>query len=132
MSYGHAAVAYREREIMTASPAKLVVIVYDHLLANLCRARVAIKAKNIEARIEAVGKAREAVVELLAGTDVERGGALAQNLRSLYVFLFSELNGVVQAPDAERVQRLVDIVSALREGFAVIAANSAVAQVPAA
>ncbi len=80
---------------MTASPVKLVVIVFDHLLANLHRARLAIDAKRIEARIEAAGKARDAVLELLASTDVERGGELAQNLRSLYVFMFGELAEVV-------------------------------------
>src|SRR4051794_5948419 len=114
MAYGNAAGMYREREILTASPAKLVVIVYDHLLANLCRARLAIEANKIEARIDAVGKAREAVVELLAGTDVERGGTLAVNLQSLYVFMFGELNAIVHEPNAERVEKLADIVSHLR------------------
>ena len=132
MAYGNTAGnTYREREILTASPAKLVVIVYDHLLANLCRARLAIEAKKIEARIDAVGKAREAVVELLAGTDVERGGTLAVNLQSLYVFIFSELNAIVHNPDAERVDKLAEIVSHLREAFASIAATSSV-QSPAA
>lgn len=116
---------------MTASPAKLVVIVYDHLLANLYRARLAIEANKIEARIEAVGKARDAVVELLAGVDVERGGLLAQNLQSLYVFLFGELNTIVHQPDAVRVARLAEIVSHLREAFAITAAGNAV-QSPAA
>jgi flagellar protein FliS len=131
MAYGNAAGTYREREILTASPAKLVVIVYDHLLANLCRARLAIEANKIEARINAVGKAREAVMELLAGTDVERGGTLAVNLQSLYVFLYSELNVIVHAPDAARVEKLCEIVSHLREAFASVAATNAV-QSPAA
>ena len=35
-----AAVAYREREVLTAAPGRLVVIVFDHLLVNLRRARI--------------------------------------------------------------------------------------------
>ncbi|HEX3868004.1 MAG TPA: flagellar export chaperone FliS [Gemmatimonadaceae bacterium] len=131
MTYGHAASSYREREILTASPAKLVVIVFDHMLANLRRARIAIDAKKIEARIEAAGKARGAVLELWSSTDVERGGQLAWNLRSLYVFMFTEIAAIVHAPDAERVDRLTAIAVTLREGFATIAANPA-AQSPAA
>ena len=127
MTYGHAAVSYRERDVLTASPAKLVLIIYDHLLANLRRARFAIDSNRVDVRVEAVGKARDAVVELLASTDVERGGQIARNLRELYVFMFSELNDVVRAPDAARVDRLIEIVNTLRDGFATIAVMPSVA-----
>ena len=131
MSYAHAAGAYREREILTASPAKLVVIIFDHLLVNLRRAKLAHEARNVEARVEAVCKAREAVMELLASTDVERGGEIAQNLRSLYVFLFNELLVMGHSPDAVRLQKITDTVMNLREAFATIAATP-VAESPAA
>jgi flagellar protein FliS len=131
MSYAHAAGAYREREILTASPAKLVVIVFDHLLVNLRRAKLAHEAGNVEARVEAVCKAREAVMELLASTDVERGGEIAQNLRALYVFLFNELLVMGHSPDALRLQKIAETVMNLREAFAAIAANP-VAESPAA
>ena len=126
MTYGNAAVQYREREVLTASPAKLVVIIYDHLLASLYRAKYSIQAQKIEARIEAIGKARDAVVELLASTDIERGGQLAHDLRALYAFMFNELNEIVAAPEVARVDRLFSIVAQLSEGFATIAANSAI------
>ena len=91
MSYASAAVAYREREVLAAPPGRLVVIVFDHLLVNLRRARFAMDANNIELRAESVAKAREAVMELLVTTDVDRGGAVAKNLRSIYVYLVREL-----------------------------------------
>jgi flagellar protein FliS len=131
MTYGHAATAYREREILTASPAKLIVIIYDHLLVNLRRAKVAHEANNIEVRVDAICRAREAVMELLASTDVERGGSIAVNLRSLYVFLFNELLVMGRLPDATRLQKLAEIALNLREAFATIAATPAV-ETPAA
>ena len=65
MSYASAAVAYREREVLSAAPGRLVVMVFDHLLVNLRRARIAMEANNVQVRVEAIAKAREAAMELL-------------------------------------------------------------------
>ena len=56
MSYSHPSVAYRERAVRTASPAQLLVMVYDHVLANLARARVAYEKNLLEQRVEAIGR----------------------------------------------------------------------------
>lgn len=130
MTYSHAAAAYREREVLTASPAQLVVIVYDHALANLTRARMALQAGNIEARVEATGKARDALVELMATLDVERGGQLAENLRGLYGFLINQLLDLGLHPDAKLLDRVTKMVAELRSAFASIAERAA--EAPAA
>src|SRR5579884_1631324 len=91
MSYSHAANQYREREVRTASPGQLVVLVYDHVLASLARARLAHQAGNIERCIEAVSGARDGLVELLSTLDGEKGGAIASQLRALYSFMLTEL-----------------------------------------
>lgn len=130
MTYSQAAAAYREREVLTASPARLVVIVYDHALANLTRARVAHQNNNIEVRVEAIGKARDAIVELLATLDLEQGGQLAQNLRGLYGFLINQLLDLGLHPDAKLLDRVTKMVAELRSAFASIADRAA--EAPAA
>src|SRR6476659_5484193 len=90
MSYSQANV-YREREVLTASPEKLVVIIFDHILVNLRRARLAMEAGNIELRAKSLGRAREGIMELLTTVDLERGGDVAMNLRALYSFVVREL-----------------------------------------
>jgi flagellar secretion chaperone FliS len=131
MSYSRAAVSYRRQEILTASPKRLVVIIYDHLLANLRRARMAIETKNISARAEALSKANAAVIQLLVSTDLERGGKLAEQLRALYSFMFGELLQLGRKPDVERIDKIIKIVSQLHESFSTIA-NEPVSRVPAA
>jgi len=130
MTYSHAAAAYREREVLTASPAQLIVIVYDHALANLTRARMALQSGNIEARVEATGKARDALVELMATLDVERGGQLADNLRGLYGFLINQLLDLGLHPDTRMLDRVTKMVAELRSAFAAIAERAA--EAPAA
>lgn len=128
MSYNNnarAATAYREREVMTASPARLVVLVYDHVLANLNRAKVARDVKRADVQIEAIDKAREGITELLVTLDLEKGGALAQQLQSLYTFMLTELvDGATM--DAKRFDRIIAMVMDLREAFAAIGNDGAV------
>ena len=130
MSYSHQAIAYREREIQSASPARLVVLLYEHAHANLLRARRAVMTGNVEERVTAVGKARDAIMELLVTLNVEQGGDIAKNLKSLYVFMLGELVDVARRPDGARVETLISMVSELRSAFEAIATDTA--RVPAA
>ena len=131
MSYSQANV-YREREVLTASPEKLVVITFDHILVNLRRARVAIEANNIERRVEALSKAREGVMELLMSVDTDRGGPIANNLLSLYSFAVRELFEVGRTKDVRKLDAVLKVMTNLREAFAAIATDPAVAAIPAA
>ncbi|HXT19055.1 MAG TPA: flagellar export chaperone FliS [Gemmatimonadaceae bacterium] len=128
-SYAHAATAYREREVLTASPARLVVMVYDHVIANLHRARVARDANKVDVRVEAISKAREGITELLVTLDIERGGALATQLQSLYTYMLTELVDGARL-EGVRLERITKMVSELRDAFSTIATGAA--QVPAA
>ena len=131
MSYSQANV-YREREVLTASPEKLVVIVFDHVLANLRRARVAIEAGNIEQRAQAMRRAREGVMELLTTTDVDRGGEMAERLRGLYAYALREFLAVARTLDVKQLDNVTAILANLREAFATIASDPTLARSPAA
>jgi flagellar protein FliS len=121
-NYAQAASAYKEREVLTASPARLVVIVYDHVIANLQRARVARDAKRPDVQVEAIGRARDGIMELLVTLDVERGGDIARNLQSLYSFILQELVDGLKV-DPTKLQRIIAMITHLRESFAVGAAG---------
>jgi flagellar protein FliS len=131
MSYSQANV-YREREVLTASPEKLVVIVFDHVLANLRRARVAIEAGNIEQRAQAMRRAREGVMELLTTTDADRGGEMALKLRALYAYALREFLAIGRTLDIKQLESVTAILANLREAFATIASDPTLARSPAA
>jgi len=130
MSYSRQALAYREQEIQSATPARLVVLLFEHAHANLLRARHAVQTGNIEARCEAVAKVRAAITELLGSLDLERGGDIARNLNAVYVFILKELVNVGRHRDGGQLERLIRMVSDLRAAFEAIASNAA--RVPAA
>lgn len=118
MSYAAQAANYRELEILSASPERLVVICFDHLVVQLERARIGAERDDLELSVAGVTKANAIVGELLATLDFEQGGEIATRLADLYQFLLVELLDQTKKRDPERLRRLVGIATALRDGFA--------------
>lgn len=117
MSYASQTSSYREMEIHSASPERLLVIVFEQLVVNLERARIAMERKDIELRVTSLRRARGLVSELLATLDFEKGGDLALDLAALYQFLLGELVDIGQRGDIVTMRKLVNIATHLRDGF---------------
>jgi flagellar protein FliS len=125
MSYSNHAAAYRHREVAAATPGRLLLMVYDHVLANLARASVAHNNNLIEARVEAVAKARDGISELVATLDMEQGGEISMQLRALYTFVLAELVDAGLKFDSRKIDRIAGMIRELRDAFAVIVASQA-------
>ncbi len=118
MSYARQTTSYREMELQSASPERLVVYVFEQLVVNLERARIAMERNDIELRVTSLRRARGLVGELLATLDFERGGAIATQLADLYQYMLYELVDIGQRGDVVTLRKLVNIASNLRDGFA--------------
>jgi flagellar protein FliS len=125
MSYSNQAAAYRQREVAAATPGRLLLMVYDHVLANLARATVAHTNALAEARIEAIAKARDGISELLATLDLEHGGGIALQLNALYSFMLAELVDAGLKFDEQKIARIIGMIRELRDAFAAIVDNAA-------
>lgn len=117
MSPSTAAHAYRETEVLSASPAGLLTITFDFCLAQLARARVGIETGRAELTLTALDRARQAVGELLASVDVTQGGDMGHRLVSLYLFVLAELVEVGRSHDVRRLVRNTKIMQELRDTF---------------
>ena len=117
MTYPSRASQYRELQVLSASPARLTVLLFEHLEVVMRRAQTAIRNDAIEQRVENLGRAREIVSELLGTLDLERGGDIALDLSMLYGFVLGELLDVGMKRDAIRLGRLIGIVNTLSTAF---------------
>jgi flagellar protein FliS len=104
-------------EIHAASPHKLVVIMFEQLVVNLERARIAMERQDIELRVASLRRARGLVTELLATLDLETGESIARELADLYQFMLVQLVDIGQRGDIVTMRKLVNIASQLRDGF---------------
>jgi len=115
--------AYRENEVLAATPGRLVVITFDGALSALARARVGIALKNHEVTLAGLDKARGLVAELLITLNHEKGGDIAARLSALYAFVLQELTEIGIHPNVTRLDRNIGIVRELRDAFAEIAST---------
>lgn len=113
--------AYREAEVLTASPTRLVVITFDAILVALTRARSGFTMANSGVSLPALDKARVLLGDLLASLDRDRGGDLAARLASVYVFTLAELSELGVHPNLTRLDRVISMLRHLRDAFAEIA-----------
>ncbi len=124
MSYAGQANQYRDMEVLSASPGQLVVLLYENLLVNLRRCRMAVETGNAEVRSQLLARSHAVLLELLVTLDREKGGSVAAELSALYTFMLGELLDQRFKPDAVKLDRVAKLVEELRDAFAEVAKSS--------
>lgn len=110
--YG-AASTYQTQALMTASPAQLVVMLLEKATACLNEAIAAIESGEIEGRWRANKRAMEIINHLDLTLDMDRGGEIAENLRSLYSFALRRLADVDFKNDVQAARDVIKLLEPL-------------------
>ncbi len=110
--------------VADASPTRLVQIMFEQVLTNLataggCMGRIANNRPldDVAAKGRSIGKAIALIGQLNATLDMERGGAVAENLRSLYVYMLSRLTLANATNDAQIVAEISKLVREIKSGW---------------
>ena len=117
--------AYQTNSVQTASPEQLVVMLYDGCLRFLRRAQAAAENGARPQCTQAVSRATAIVMELNATLDMERGGEIASNLRSIYLFLNRHLTEASRETSADKIAQAIPMVADLRDAFSQVARQQA-------
>lgn len=109
-----------ESDVLGADPHRLIVLLFDGAEAALTRAQACLAAKDINGKSDALVKAIEIINDgLVASLNLESGGELAGNLKSLYDYMVSRLihaNVHMDPVAVSEVQKLLgEIAGAWRE-----------------
>jgi flagellar protein FliS len=118
------------QHVETATPAGLLVMLYDRLTVDLVRAEDALAAGDRAGAHTALLHAQDIVAELLSSLDTTAWEA-GERLAGLYAFLLRELLAANVAGDAARVARCRELVEPLRDAWREAASLSAAAASPA-
>jgi flagellar secretion chaperone FliS len=124
LAYGNHAQEYRKNAVLGASPAQLVVMLYDGALRFIEGGRIAMRAKDLPRQNEALQRAQKIVVELLSTLDREQGGEIASNLASLYTFVLDKLMEANVYDRESALDEAVGPILELRDAWAQIASTS--------
>ncbi len=102
---------YTQNAILTATPEKLVEMLYDRAIMLIKDAIENIK--NSELRNSSLVRAQDIVLYLNAILNMEKGGEISKNLRSLYDFIYRQLvDGNVNA-DVKKLEDAKDLLNEL-------------------
>lgn len=112
---------YLAQQITSASPAKLVFMLYERAITLLRETIEAIEAGDIERRWEANSKATEVISHLWGTLDRERGGEIAENLNRLYGFMMMRLTMVDVENNAQAAREVIGLLEPLLRSWQEIA-----------
>jgi len=108
---------YEEHTVNTASPVKLVVLLYDGAIRFLKLAeRAFAEGDRVLARMH-IGKAEKIILELLGSLNFEDGGEIAENLFALYRFVLRECAQMSGENYEEVLPGVIRILSGLRDAW---------------
>src|SRR5580704_2002091 len=108
-AYRDASRAYASDSVLTASPEKLVVMLYDGAGRFLARAAAAFRAEDAATAGNALNRATAIIDELLATLD-PAAGEMAQHLADIYLFCKRELLAARMKRDPKRIDRVAKLL----------------------
>jgi len=112
VGYTNAYNVYKETSVKTASQGKLIILLYQEAVKQLGNAcdfiddNGKILPQNIEKFGKCIQKTQEIISELMVSLDMEKGGEIAKNLMSLYVFFNAELMNANISKDKAKIQNI--------------------------
>jgi len=117
--YGNGINAYKQTNVITADPKRLILMCYEGAIGSLKTAREKYISKEYEVKAKAVQKTQNIISELALALDFEKGGEIARNLDSLYNYMLrriteGDVKGDVKAFD-EVILMLEELESAWKE-----------------
>jgi flagellar secretion chaperone FliS len=124
MPHSRGVQAYRQTDLQTMGKEKLIVLLYHKLLEHLAAAATAAPQDRAEMG-RRLGRAQRIVTELRGALDHTVGGGIADNLASLYDFVFKEILQMLVDQDPAHVANARQVLLPLLEAWSSIAPGAA-------
>jgi flagellar protein FliS len=112
--------SYQANAILTATPGRLLVMLYDGAGRFLKRASVAMEASDVQRTNESLQRAEAIIDELLVTLNLEEGGEIATSLRDVYLFCRRLLNEARLERSVQKIDDVAGLLAELRDAFAQI------------
>ena len=108
---------YQTSNITTATPEKLMILLFDGAIQFLQKAKVAIAEHNYKERSVNIDGARKIIRELLRTIDLENGNDVSKQLFKLYNRMAMNLIKANVTRNSEKVDEVIEDLSNIRWGF---------------
>lgn len=107
---------YRQIDVETASPGRLVLMLYDAAIRNCRQAVAAWESKNETTAREKIYRAQDILAELIGSLNFDAGD-LARHLFQLYEYMNYRLTQSAMRKDVAAAQEVAKLLEELREAW---------------
>ena len=108
---------YQTSNITTATPEKLMLMLFDGAIQFLQKAKSAIEEKNFTERSANIANARNIIRELMRTIDLENGNIVAKQLFKLYNRMAANLIKANVSKNSDLIDIVIDDLTNIRWGF---------------
>ena len=106
---------YKKSQVETATPEKILILLYDGAIQYLNKAKLAIAENNIEQIHHNIIGCENIIIEFMETLNMKEGGSLAQNLYRLYDYLYNTLVSANINKNEKQVDEVLGHLKGLRE-----------------
>lgn len=112
--------AYKETAVATQNKGQLIVMLYEGAIKFLRQAIRDLEKKDYESKSKNITRVLDIITELNVVLDMEAGGEVAQNLRSLYNFMNKHICKASIRKDPQMLQEVVTLLEELNQSWRTI------------
>ena len=117
MAQGRPYQAYQKTSVGTSSQKQLVMMLFDGMNRFMNQAIKAIDDEDFEATHMALHKSGKILLELTSTLREDKGGEIARNLKSVYVFCYEQTVIANLKKDADLIREIQGILGNISAGF---------------
>lgn len=121
---------YQKNEVETASPEKILILLYDGAIQFLNKAKIAMEQKNIPEIHNNIIGCENILLEFINTVDVENGGDFAIKIQALYQYFYNTLVQANIKKDESKIdevlRHLVDLRATWKQAIAIANSQKAV------
>lgn len=111
------AAKYKQSSVQSATPEKILLMLYEGAMRFIKQALIAIDNKDIAGRGMNIGRAFDIVLELNNTLNHEKGGDIAKNLEQLYMFITDQLTKANATGQRKPLEDALKILETLYSGW---------------
>jgi flagellar secretion chaperone FliS len=113
----NAAAKYKQSSVQSATPEKILLMLYEGAMRFIKQAMTAIDNKDIAGRGMNIGRAFDIILELNNTLNHEKGGDIAKNLEQLYMFITDQLTKANATGQRKPLEDALKILETLYSGW---------------
>ena len=108
---------YRAVKIQTASPAQLMLMLYDGASRYCHVAKMKLEEKDLAGKGTYIGKVQAIISELMSSLDFSIAPELCTQLQQLYMFMMEQLTEANIRLKSEPIDVVINLLTTLRDGW---------------